>query len=871
MPAHRLPDSRIPVLLSAHEEDLIGQDAAAISGYLRRRAEPEVSRVAATLSRTRRVRRYRAVVRAANHTELVAGLAALAGGDEHPLVARSAAAALPRTAFVFPGQGNQWPLMGADAYREVPAYRAEADRCAQAFTAAGLSSPLPYLVTGPVRDWSQIEIQAAQFTHAVSVAQVWRSCGVFPDITLGHSLGEVGAAYVGGSITLGDAVAVVAARAAVFDRLTGPYGMAVLSVDIDTAAQMIAKTPGWLEVSVVNAESSVVVSGDRDAVTAIVRLAERNGVFAREIDVDFPAHTSALEHLRDTTGELLPSSEFLDAPVQFIGSARGDIVCPDTDFTDYWYDNLRNTVRFDHAVAAVTRRGVEAFIEMSAHPSLLYALTDQLDEALIIGSGRRDEPVVDQLSANIAAAAVANPGYRWSDMLRAVGGPTLPGFPNAPMRAIHFWAAAEPLHDELPGSPLTIAVEEWEPRAAAHRVTGCGVAVITPGEGIASDSLAGRLTAAIAVHRDCHLAPPEEAEIAVMIAPALQHPDVTVAAEDLANRSGLDYTESIGPRCRRVWLVTVGGECVQGGEPVGLPAQAALAAMHRSVGFEFPDCTFAHLDLPGWEIDANDALACINVLLDETDTEVALRDSASGLQRYVRALREHPQPPPQRRLEAGALENVVITGGNGAIGMRYARYCVEQGARRIILLSRKGIDRGGLNWLRDAVVDGRAVEVHAPLCDITHPAMRSAVAAEYAGDGASLLIHAAGAASFGPHDQLTDADRATTFGARVIGLARMVDIWPVRGACGSWCAHRCLEYGAAVGTPGMRHPIGCSTCSPVSCGPVGWTARRCDGGCGRAAGSPASTRSPAFNGPDWPRWIPIPRSAPACVTTTMTR
>ncbi len=803
MLAHPLPDGRIPVLLSAHEEDLIGQDAAAIVSYLRRNPGPSVAGVAATLLRTRRVRRHRAVVRAADHAELAAGLAALADGDEHPLVARSSETVAPRTAFVFPGQGNQWPLMGADAYRQLSAYRAEADRCARAFTAAGLASPLQYLVSGPEREWSQIDIQAAQFTHAVSLAQVWRSCGVLPDIAVGHSLGEVAAACVAGSLRLADAVAVVAARGSVVERLTGPHGMAVLGVDIDQAERMIAETPGWLEVSVVNSGSSTVVSGDRDAVAGIVKLAESDGLFVREIDVAFPAHTSALEPLRGMLEKLLPASEFLDTPVEFIGSARGDIVCPGTEFIDYWYDNLRNTVRFDHAVGAAAQRGVDAFVEMSAHPSLVYALTEQLDGALIVGSGRRDEPIVDQLSANIVAGAVANPNYRWADVVGAVSGPTLPGFPNAPMRAIHLWAAAEPLRDESPASALTIAGVEWRQRDAAAPATRCDIAVVAPaGWAAESESLDRQLTAAIGSHPNCRLVSPDKAEIALLIAPAVRHSELTVAAAEVAGAlgSGLDYTTALGPRCRRVWLITAGAESVRSGE--SLPGQAAVAAMHRSVGFEFPDCTFAHLDLPRWDIGATDALACVDVLLDETETEVALRNGDSGLRRYIRTLHEQLHLPPERRLGAAALDNVVITGGSGGIGMRYARHCVRNGARRLILLSRKGIDRSSL----DELADSRGVEVHAPACDITNPEMLSAVAAEYAGDGASLLIHAAGAARFAPHDQLTDGDLTEMFGAKVVGLAQMVDLWPMRAGSpillcssvsGVWGGHGHAGYAAS--------------------------------------------------------------------------
>ncbi|WP_245847521.1 acyltransferase domain-containing protein [Mycobacterium szulgai] len=420
MPAHRLPDNRLPVLLSAHEPDLIGQDAAAILDYLEhhRGTEDVTAAVASTLLSTRRLRRHRAVIRAAGRAELEAGLRALAADEPHQLVARSSENSVSRTAFVFPGQGNQWPSMGAEAYQRLPVYRAEAQRCAQAFAAAGLPSPLSYLLadsdSDSDRQWSQIHVQGAQFTHAASLAQLWRCCGVLPDITVGHSLGEVAAAYVAGALALPDAVAVVAARATVVGRLPGRYGMAVLGVGAERAEQLIAETPGWLEVSVVNSPSSSVVSGDRDAVAGIVGLAKQNGIFVRELDVDFPAHTSKLESLRATFADLLPTSAFLDAPVEFASSARGGVVRADTDFAVYWYQNLRNTVRFDHAVATAAQRGAGTFVEMSAEPSLVYALGELVQDAVLVTSGRRDEPFVEHVSASIVAAAVANPGYRWS-------------------------------------------------------------------------------------------------------------------------------------------------------------------------------------------------------------------------------------------------------------------------------------------------------------------------------------------------------------------------------------------------------------------------------------------------------------------------
>lgn len=791
MPTHPLPDGRIPILLSAHEEELIGTDAAALLNYLDR--EPStvgVSEVANTLLRTRPVRRHRALLRAADRTELTAGLQALADGEAHRLLARSAHVSAPRVAFVCPGQGNQWPAMGADAYRQLPTYRAAADDCSRAFTAAGHQNPLCYLLNDRTseRQWPQIQIQGAQFTHAVSLARVWRSCGILPALTVGHSLGEAAAAYLAGTISLADAVAVVAARATVVEQLTGDYGMAVLGLGVEGAEQLITDNAGWLEISAVNGPSSTVVSGDRDAVAGIVERLDGLGVFARAIAVDYPGHTSALDPLQDECRQLLPASAFQEASVEFVSSACGSVIGPDTGFVDYWCQNLCNTVRFDHAVATAVERGATGFVELSAHPSLLTALFDLVDDESvpIIGSGRRDEPVSDQLSANIAALALADPDYRWADVADVVDQPLLRNFPNAPMRATHLWVKPAPLPPP-PGALLTVAAVEWQQQtepaetAATDHPPGKARGIAIVGTGVSESSAAGRLAEAIAAHPGCFLTDADNAEIAAVVAPALMATDPKAAAEQIIGRvaAGLPPSSAlIGPRCRTAWLVTAAGVQVHPDDPVALPAQAALAAMYRSVGFEFPDQTFAQLDLPTWDIDAVTANACVDVLLGDSH-DVALRSGAaegSAPQRYTRVLRDTNQPAPERPLTAAALDDVVITGGSGAIGLRYARYCIEHNARRIILLSRSGIDDDELKRLND----GHATEVLAPPCDITDLDVVAAVADEYAGDGASLLIHAAGTARFAARGEITGSELADVFGAKVTGLAYLAETWPLR-------------------------------------------------------------------------------------------
>ncbi|MGB8408098.1 MAG: mycobactin polyketide synthase MbtD, partial [Mycobacterium sp.] len=725
-------------------------------------------------------------VRAVDATELCAGLRALAAGQDHPLVATSSLPKAPAVAFVFPGNGNQWPAMGVEAYRELPVYRAEADHCAAAFVAAGIESPLVFLTDADDRQWAQLHSQSAQFTHAVALAAAWRSHGIEPDYLLGHSLGEIAAAYLAGAITLPEAVAVVIARARALDSLTGQYRAASLGMTPDEARQLMSSLPGWMELSVVNSPESVVVSGEREAIDRLVAQVQGSGRFARVIAMSFPAHTSALEPLRTQLLAGIPDGRFREARVPFVGSVTADVVEPGTDFGDYWFRNLRDTVRFDRAAQTVRAMGAAAFVEMSAHPALLHALADT-DAPLIVGTGHRDESLPDVMSRNLVASAVADPSYPWTEYYQP-NMPVLRGFPNAPMSALVLWARPEP----LPAVPaLTTAVEVWEPlpEFIVPLVIRRVAVLDLPGPGSA---LATTLRGAVQGNLSTVLVDPADADTLIVVAPALDHPDIDSAVRDLSGLIGTgwcDYSAAIGADCRHVWLVTVGGEHVRPDEPVALPAQAALGAMHRSIGFEHPEQSFGHLDLPAWDIDGTAAVAAVDVILS-SEGEVALRDSTF----FARTLPDSVEPEP-RDLGTGLLDTVVITGGNGVVGQHFARILARAGARRIVLLSRRGLDPEVLATLGDQVESVR--------CDITSAEQLSAAAAHHAGPGASLVIHAAGVASFGT--SCSAEGFIDTAAAKLVGLTRLEEHWPLRAdarilvcssVSGLWGGHGHVAYAA---------------------------------------------------------------------------
>lgn len=758
-----LPDGRVPVLLSAHAADLVAAEAAGLLRYLRSRRDPvSVCAVAHTLRRTRPVRRYRTVIRARDTTELVAGLQAVRRAAEHPLVTRSDRQGTHRTAFVFPGQGNQWPGMGAELFA-VAAYRDEAHRCDDAFRRAGHRSPVDYLRDRTTADTDAVQVQAAQFTHAAALAATWRSFGILPDLTVGHSLGELAAAYTAGAIDLAGAAAVVAARAQVTDGPPGRFGMAMLAIGADDAADLVADAAGWLELSVVNGPESVVVSGELAAVRDAVHRIGARGLFARELAVSYPAHTSALADLRDRMLHLVPDAEFHSAPVEFIGSTFGGPVPSGMTFRQYWYENLRKPVRFDLATAAAVARGATTFIEMSAHPTLLIALGDTAGDAQVLGSTVRDRPAAEELSANIAAAAVADSGYRWRD-LTAPASARLRHFPHAPMRATKLWATAEPAVPPPAREPVTLA-EHWLPAAepsARHHPT---VAVIDY-TGHAAE-LAAQLQSALGAA--AAIVDARDAETLVLVAPSPETSDIPAAATAFTDQAISQTAVVPGPRCRRVWLVTSGAEQT-GTDPPPRPGPAALAALHRSTGFGYPDQTYAHLDLPA--VPTATDLATAVAALQLTDTEVAVRNG----QPLVRRLRRCAPAPAADAVPA----TVLITGGAGAIGLAFAEFCAEHGATDITLLSRSGATGATAERLQ-AISTRTGARITAIGCDVTDDESVRAAVLRHTPAPAGLVFHAASAPAVAADRITADAVR-NALGAKVLGLDTVVRGWPLQPA-----------------------------------------------------------------------------------------
>ncbi len=304
-----------------------------------------------------------------------------------------------KVAFVFPGQGAQWLGMGKELYAGSKVFKSEID----AFDVA----------LSQYTDWSLVEqlhadettsrmgeinvVQPAICAIQIALAKKWMSWGVVPDAVIGHSMGEVAAAYIAGGINLGEAAKIIATRSGLMKTVSGRHGsMAVTELTIGQAKEIIKDYPN-VALAVSNSPKSTVLSGNSADIDIIIAQLEGKGLFAKKVNVDVASHSPQMDELMNplsaALSEVRPSTE----TIPMYSTCRDSWVSANNNLTaDYWVDNLRNTVNFASAMEQLMTEKYTTFVEVSPHPVLSMAINECLsaqgNQGQIIPSLLRNKP-----------------------------------------------------------------------------------------------------------------------------------------------------------------------------------------------------------------------------------------------------------------------------------------------------------------------------------------------------------------------------------------------------------------------------------------------------------------------------------------------
>ncbi|MER7674744.1 type I polyketide synthase, partial [Kitasatospora sp. NPDC096128] len=427
-------------VVSGRTAEGLTAQAGRLGEWVSQRPELEPRDVARSLVATRSVFEHRAVVLGAGRDELLSGVESLAAGVPAASVVSGVARAGARVGLVFAGQGSQWTGMGRGLYEGSPVFAEAFDR-ACGLLEGELGIPVRDVVLGvegvdgTLADQT-LYAQAGLFAFEVGVAALLRAAGVVPDAVVGHSVGEVAAAYVAGVLSLPDAVRLVAARARLMQAL--PSGGAMAAVNA-SEAEVVATLAEGAVIAAVNGPESVVVSGEVEAVDRVVEVWRERGRRVRRLRVSHAFHSPAMDPVLDELAAVAAGLEFGRPQVMWAGALTGELVTECE--AGYWPAQTRQAVRFADAVAALAEQGVTVFIEVGPDGSLSSLGSDIVagtgnEDAVFVPLQRRDEQGVTGLVTGLARAYVNGVQVNWGSLLPA--GRTV-DLPTYAFRHKRFW------------------------------------------------------------------------------------------------------------------------------------------------------------------------------------------------------------------------------------------------------------------------------------------------------------------------------------------------------------------------------------------------------------------------------------------------
>ncbi|MEE4590641.1 SDR family NAD(P)-dependent oxidoreductase [Streptomyces sp. DSM 41524] len=447
----------VPWVLSAKSAAGLRAQAERLLTHVTARPGLSPADVGHSLATTRGRFDHRALVLGGDRDELIDALGALASGGESPRVVRGDGVMAPdaRPVFVFPGQGSQWAGMAVELLDASPVFAgriAECEAALSAFVEWSLAD-----VLGDEKALGRVDVvQPALWAVMVSLAEVWRACGVRPAAVVGHSQGEIAAAVVAGALSLEDGARVVALRSQAIARgLAGHGGMMSVSESADRVRERVTAWDGRISVAAVNGPGSIVVSGDPEALRELQAECEAEDVRAKLIPVDYASHSAHVEELRDELLDVLAPIAPRRAEVPFCSTVTGDTI--DTTGLDagYWYTNLRETVELESAVRALSAAGFGTFLEMSPHPVLTMPLQATAEDAVVVGSLRRDEGGPERFIASLGEAFVRGVAVDWAAVC---AGSTVVELPTYAFQRQRYWLEGS----SAPAEGAAVDADFWD-------------------------------------------------------------------------------------------------------------------------------------------------------------------------------------------------------------------------------------------------------------------------------------------------------------------------------------------------------------------------------------------------------------------------
>ncbi|MFF4701203.1 type I polyketide synthase [Streptomyces chattanoogensis] len=462
----------VPWVVSGRTEAAVRAQAARLLAHADGLAPADV---ALSLATTRHHFEFRSAAVGADHEDLLAGLAAVADGRV-PVVSASGG----KVAFLFAGQGSQRVGMGRELYEAFPVFRAAFDEVC-AVLDEFVERPVRDVVFGESGDGGVLDrtgfTQPALFAFEVALFRLVESWGVRPDFLLGHSVGELAAAYVAGVVPLGDAAALVAARGRLMEALPEGGAMVAVEASEEELLPSLVGREGEVGIAALNGPRSVVLSGAAEAVVEVAEEWRAQGRRTRRLSVSHAFHSPLMEPMLAEFRSVAEKISYGEPAIPVVSNVTGE---PAVFSADYWVEHVRSAVRFADGMAYLAGQGASTFLEIGPD-GVLSGMGQDCVAGVFLPTLRADRDEVLTFTGALAQAHAHGAELDWTRVLPA--GAATVDLPTYAFQHRHFWLS------DAPGAGDVAAAGQ---SAAGHPLVGAVVSLPDSGGVV----LTGRLSLA---------------------------------------------------------------------------------------------------------------------------------------------------------------------------------------------------------------------------------------------------------------------------------------------------------------------------------------------------------------------------------------
>ena len=436
--------------ISARDRTALGELAGRYSTFLAGRPDVTLADLCHTANIGRAHFRHRATIIASTIDEARRELAALARGEQTRAAPAEVSHRKPlRIAFLFTGQGSQYPGMAKGLYDVSRVFRDALDRCADLLV-PHLDRPL-LEVLFPADPQSRlldetVYTQPALFSVEYALAEFWRSWGVEPNILIGHSVGEYVAACIAGVFTLENGLALIALRGRLMQSLPAGGAMAAIFAPYEAVAEAVAPHASTVSIASANGPDQTVISGSAEVVTQICERFGERGVHHKALPVSHAFHSPLVEPVLDQF-EAAVSRVLLSPPrLRLVPNLTG-LPADASEITKplYWRRHMREAVRFGDSVRALEAARIDCCIEIGPSPALLPIAAAAFETATptMISSLRRSRPDWEQMVEGLSAVYLAGHRVDWRG-LSDHGPHRIVDLPPYPFQRQRYWFREKP-------------------------------------------------------------------------------------------------------------------------------------------------------------------------------------------------------------------------------------------------------------------------------------------------------------------------------------------------------------------------------------------------------------------------------------------